>query len=146
MPKKYVVRLSDSERVHLNALVRKGTAPARLITRARILLLSDRGDTDEHIKGGLQIGYTMVERVRTAYVRDGLDRALFDRPRPGKARKLDGKQEAYLVALACSTPPDGREVWTMQLLANRLVELGLVDTISDETVRRTLKKTTSNRG
>ncbi len=146
MPKKYVVQLTDSERTHLNALVRKGTAPARLITRARILLLSDRGDTDEAVKTSLQIGFTMVERIRTAYVREGLDRALFDLPRPGKARKLDGKQEAYLVALACSTPPDSREVWTMQLLADRLVELGLVDTISDETVRRTLKKTTSNPG
>jgi transposase len=82
-----------------------------------------------------------VERIRKRFVEEGLEAALTERPRPGGQRKLDGKQEAFLIALACSTPPEGRICWTMQLLANRLVALRIVDAISDETVRRTLKKT-----
>jgi transposase len=87
-----------------------------------------------------------VERVRKRFVEAGLEAALRERPRPGGQRKLEGKQEAFLIALACSTPPEGRTSWTMQLLAYKLVELRVVDAISDETVRRTLKKTRSSRG
>lgn len=90
----------------------------------------------------LGVGLSTVERTRKRFVEGGLEHALTDLPRPGKARKVDGKQEALLVALACSDPPEGRERWTMQLLAGRLVELGVVDSISDETVRVMLKKTT----
>jgi transposase len=87
-----------------------------------------------------------VERIRQRFVEDGLEAALSERPRPGGQRKLAGTQEAFLIALACSTPPEGRTCWTMQLLADRLVELQVVEAISDETVRRTLKKTSSSRG
>ena len=87
-----------------------------------------------------------MERIRKRFVEDGLEAALSEQPRPGGQRKLDGQQEAFLIALACSTPPEGRACWTMQLLADRLVELQVVEAISDETVRRTLKKTSSSRG
>jgi transposase len=146
MPKKYVVTLSESVHKLLTALTRNGTAPARVLTRARILLLAARGDTDQQIMTALHVGHTQVERIRRDFVREGVDRALFDLPRPGQARKLDPKQEAFLIALACSTPPEQRTRWTMQLLATRMVELDVVDTISDETVRRTLKKTASSPG
>ena len=87
-----------------------------------------------------------MERIRKRFVEEGLEAALSERPRPGATRKLDGHQEAYLMALACSDPPQGKKRWSMQLLADRLVEVGVVDEISDETIRRTLKKGTSNRG
>jgi transposase len=89
---------------------------------------------------------TTVERTRKRFVEEGLEAALSERSRPGARRKLDGHQEAYLVALACSDPPEGKKRWSMQLLADRLVEVGMVEEISDETVRRTLKKGTLNRG
>lgn len=146
MPKKYVVTLSERERTELGTLIRKGTASARLLTRARVLLRSDAGATDDQIATALQVGTTTVERLRRRFVEQGLDATLHERPRPGGTPKLDGKQEALLVALACSEPPQGRTTWTMQLLADHLVAIGTVDTISDETVRRVLKKTISNRG
>jgi transposase len=146
MHKKYVVRLSDTERAELRQLVSTGTAAARQLTRARILLLADAGQTDAAITTNLGVGTTTVERIRKLYVETSLERALSDLPRSGKPRKLDGKQEALLVALTCSEPPDQRDGWTMQLLADRLVAIGVVDTISDETVRRILKKTISNPG
>lgn len=146
MTKKYVVTLSDTERTELRTLLRKGTASVRMITRARVLLLSAAGSTDDHIAAALDVGTTTVERLRRRFVEHGLAATLHERPRPGGAPKLDGKQEALLVALACSEPPQDRAKWTMQLLADNLVAIGAVDTISDETVRRVLKKTTSNRG
>ncbi len=146
MPKKYVVHLSDEERTRLRTLVSTGTAAARTLTRARILLLSDAGQTDAAITTNLQVGSTTVERIRKLFVEQGLERALSELPRSGKPRTLDGKQEALLVALTCSEPPDQRDGWTMQLLADRLVAIGVVETISDETVRRVLKKTISNPG
>jgi len=111
-----------------------------------VLLAADDGDKDEEIAEKVRVGLRSVERLRQRLVEDGLAAALSDRPRPGKARLLDGRQEAYLIALTCSTPPPGRAQWTMKLLADRLVELRVVDHISDETVRRTLKKGTSNLG
>lgn len=146
MRKKYVVTLSDAERTELRALIRKGIASARTLSRARVLLLADEGRTDDHIAANVLVGTTTVERLRRRYVEDGLAATLHDRPCPGGTPKLDGKQEAFLVALTCSEPPDDRPQWTMQLLADRLVAIGVVDTISDETVRRVLKKTTSNPG
>ena len=146
MAKKYIVELTSEERSQLRALVRSGKARARRLTHARILLLADDGLTDEEIAASLHAGKSTVERTRKRLVEEGLESALSDRPRPGKTPKLNGKQEAYLIALACSEPPAGRTRWTMQLLANRLIELKVVDSIVDETVRRVLKKTTSSRG
>lgn len=146
MRKKYVVRLSDDERSQLRALLRKGTLSARTLTRAQVLLLADEGQTDQQIAANIHVGTTTVERLRRRYTAEGLPAALHERPRPGSTPKLDGKQEALLVALACSEPPQDRTSWTMQLLADRLVAIGAVETISDETVRRVLKKTTLSRG
>ncbi len=141
MNKRYIVDLTADERTGLLALLNAGVAPARRLTRARILLLADEGGTDQGIAAALHVHAATVERTRRRFVEGGVERALSDRPRPGGRPKLDGKGEAHLVALACSVPPEGRARWTMQLLADRLVELALVDAISDETVRRTLKKT-----
>ncbi len=146
MVKKYVVTLSDAQRSELRTLIRTGTTSARLLARARVLLLADDGRTDDQIAAALHVGTTTVERLRRRFAEEGLDATLQERPRPGGTPKLDGKQEALLVALACSEPPQDRTKWTMQLLADKLVAIGAVDTISDETVRRVLKKTTSNRG
>ena len=146
MRKKYIVALSDAERAQVRTLIRKGTAAARTIARAHVLLLADEGHTDAHIAASVHVGTTTVERLRKRYVEAGLTAALAERPRPGSQPKLDGKQEAMLVALACSEPPEDRPRWTMQLLAERLVAIGAVDAISDETVRRVLKKTSSNHG
>lgn len=144
--KKYVVDLSKYEKQRLEELTTRGKNGARKIRRARILLLADEGYIDKEIARALGAAVTTVERVRKRYVEEGLEDALSERPRPGAARKLDGHQEAYLVALACSDPPKGKKRWSMQLLADKLVELEVVGEISDETVRRTLKKGTLNRG
>jgi transposase len=144
--KKYVVDLNEHEKKRLEDLSTKGKSGARKIRRARILLLAEEGYLDEEIARALGAAVTTVERIRKRFVEEGLEAALSERPRPGAARKLDGHQEAYLMALACSDPPQGKKRWSMQLLADRLVEVGVVDEISDETVRRTLKKGTSNRG
>ena len=141
MNKRSIVDLTADEPAGLLALRHKGVAPARKLTRARILLLADEGGTDREIAAALHVHPATVERTRRRFVEGGVERALSERPRPGGRPKLDGKQEAYLIALACSRAPEGRAQWTMQLLADRLVELRVVDAISDETVRRTLKKT-----
>lgn len=145
-PKVYAVELTEEQRSRLLELVRKGEAKARMLTRARILLLSAEGKTDRAIAEVLQVNPQTVRNIRKRFVEEGLAAALQERPRPGAQPKLDGRQEAFLMALACSEPPEGREHWTMQLLADRLVELGVVGSISDETVRRVLKKTTSSPG
>ncbi len=145
-PKTYVVTLTPEERARLREMVNKGQAKARTLTRARILLLSDTGKLDAIIADALQVHVQTVRNMRKRCATEGVEAALTERPRPGAMPKLNGKQEAFLVALACSEPPTGREHWTMQLLADRLVELKLVDSISDETVRRVLKKTRSSRG
>jgi len=112
-----------------------------MLTRARILLLSAEGKTDTFVADALKVNPQTVRNIRKRFAEEGLEVALRERPRPGARPKLDAKGEAFLIALACSDPPEGREHWTMQLLADRLVELGVVDSISDETVRRVLKKT-----
>jgi transposase len=145
MPKLHRVTVTDEEREHLLALTRKGVAPARQIRRARSLLLAAEGRSDTAIAQAVGCCVATVENLRRRWRRDGLA-ALADRPRPGAARALDGAAEAVLVATACSAPPAGRAVWTMQLLADQLVALGVVDAISDETVRRALKKTCSSPG
>ena len=136
------VRLTDADRTTLIGLTRRGEASARRITRARILLLADRGTTDRAIADALDVHPRTCQRLRQRACQDGVLAALDDRPRPGAPRLLDDIQAAHLIALACSDAPDGREDWTMQLLADRLIELRIVDSISDETVRRTLKQTT----
>jgi transposase len=147
MAKKYRVTLTAGERVELTAMVSRGKADARKLAHARILLQADAADggparTDEQVAAGLNVRTRTVERVRQRFVEDGLDAALL--PKPTKrvyARVLDGKQEAHLIALACSAPPAGKKRWTLRLLAGRVVELGYADAVSHETVRRVLKKT-----
>ena len=146
MPKKkYRVDLSEEERQSLLHLLHSGKHSSRKLTRARMLLQADEGGTDSQIAQTLKVGRVTVERLRQRFVEGGLT-ALTDKPRPGKKPKLRVKAEARLLAEACSKAPEGRTHWTMQLLADRLVELREVDSISDETIRRTLKKTSSSRG
>jgi transposase len=146
MNKRFIVRLSREERERLEALVAKGRAAARKLTRARILLEADCSDagpawSDEQISLALDVGTITVHRVRRAFVESGLEGALVRRPIPRRPRMLDGEQEAHLIALACGSPPAGRRRWTLRLLAGKLVELGHIDRVSHETIRRTLKKT-----
>lgn len=149
---KYVVRLEAEERQQLLDLVAKGKRAASVLTRARVLLKADAGPEgqdwgDEAIVDALDVSLSTVHRVRQAFVEEGLEAALYrKKPTDRQYRKLDGDQEARLVVLACSAPPAGRARWTLQLLADRLVALKVVDSISGECVRTTLKKTTSSRG
>ena len=144
--RKYIVELTGEEKEELTNLTRKGKASARKIKRAQILLLANEGKQDAVISQSLHVGASTVLRIKRKFVLEGLETALKEKPRRGAERKLNGKQEAFLVALACSQPPQGRQGWTMQMLADQLVRLEVVDAISDETVRRTLKKGTSNPG
>jgi transposase len=138
--KKYLINLNDEERDLLVNLTRKGEIKARKFKRAMILLKANEGLSDPQIMAAFNVSRPCVERLRRRYVEGGLERALNDSPRPGQRRKLDGRAEAQLVATACSAAPEGHEHWTMRLLAGRLVELGIVESISHETVRLTLKK------
>lgn len=139
MPKKnHVIQLSEIDRLELQDIVRKGSHKARVIRRAQILLWSDAGKTDGEIASLLNLRPLTVAQTRQKWVEE---HSLEDKPRPGGRSKLDAKQEAFLVALACSDAPDGYESWTMQMLADKLVELKVIDApISDETVRLRLKK------
>ena len=139
------VALTDEERGQLESLTRRGVASARRLRRARALLLSATGLPDRRVAEGVGCCVATVANLRRRFAAEGLG-AIDERPRPGAAPKLDGKATATLVGLAGTTPPAGRAAWTMQLLADRLVELGQVDAVSDETVRRALKKTTSSPG
>ena len=150
--KQYRVELDDGERAHLRTLVGSGTAAARRLTHARILLKADKSEagpgwTDGAIAGALEVHGATVARVRQSYATGGMEAALTPKtPDREYPRKLDGVQEAHLVALACSAPPTGRRRWTLRLLAQQVVALEEVDTVSYETVRQTLKKTHSSRG
>jgi transposase len=146
--KKYRVTLTAEERRGLQELIASGKAAAKRLAHARILLKADAapdgpGWADDRIAEAVDVSVATVERVRRRFVEHGLEAALVRKPqdRPSRLPKLDGRAEAHLVALACSKPPGGRNEWTMQLLADKLVELRIVDSISDETVRRTLQKT-----
>jgi hypothetical protein len=151
MKKKYPVILSETERDDLKRLIASGTAPARKLTHARILLKADQSPegpawVDEEVAEAVESSQPTVSRVRKQYFEEGLQAALDRRP-PNREyhRKLDGEQEARLIALACSEPPEGRARWSLRLLADRMVELEVVDEeISYQTVRRTLKKTPSS--
>ncbi len=144
--RKEKLELNETERQTLQEVVRKGENKARVITRARILLLSDEGRTDQQVADALQIGRATVERIRRRAVREGVETALVDRPRPGAAPILNVKQEAQLVAIACSAPPPGQKRWTIRLLMEEVMQQKIVDSISFETVRRIVKKTISSLG
>lgn len=145
MPAKYIVTLSDDERIQLAKLVHTGTAPARVRSHAHILLKADSGPhgpgwSDEAIKQALDVGSQTIHRVRQRFVEEGLDAALHRRrPTGWRVRRLDGEVEAHLIALACSAPPTGREHWSLRLLADKLVTLGYVQEVSHETVRSVLQ-------
>jgi hypothetical protein len=152
MRKRYTVVLSEPERARLYTLIGQGAGPARALTHARILLKANQGQagpgwTDQMIAGALEVHPTTVARVRQHYATAGLDAALHPKtPEREYRRRLDGEQEAYLTALACSTPPQGRKRWTLRLLAKHLVELQIMESVSHETVRQALKQTASSRG
>ena len=152
MEKRYRVTLTEQERQDLQKLVSTGKAAAKKLVRGRIMLLADQSEggptkSDAEVCEALGCGRATVERVRKQFVEDGLEAAL--QPPPALRvyeRRLDGKAEAHLVALTCGAPPEGRARWTLRLLADRMVALEYVEAISHETVRRTLKKTSSSRG
>ena len=151
--KRYKVTLEAEERQHLHDLIAAGQAAARKLAHARILLKADAADggpawPDHRIAEALEVGVATVERVRQRFVEQGPEAALVRKTqgRPSRERALDGRAEARLIALACSAPPQGRATWTMQLLADKLVELEVVGSISDETVRLALKETRSSPG
>ena len=143
---KYVVQLADDERERLQKLVRGGVSPAREVVRARILLKADAGWKVVRIAGALDVAPATVCRIKKRFLDEGLQSALEERRRPGRPPKLDEKGEAHLIALACSPAPDGHDHWTLRLLAGKAVELGVVDSISHEGIRKRLKKTNSSRG
>ena len=152
MTKKYLVTLTDQERDDLKQLVSSGKRSALTIPRARILLKADQAPggpawEDQDIARALDCSVRTVERVRQRFVERGLEPALGRKPqdRPSRERKFDGAAEARLIALACSQPPKGRARWTLKLLADKLAELEVFDSVSDETVRRVLKKTNCSR-
>jgi DNA-binding CsgD family transcriptional regulator len=140
---KYPVRLTDEEREQLRTIIRTGKQSGRVRQRAQILLWSDEGKPDKEITALLGCAPMTVSSTRERWVRE---KRLDDLPRLGSKRLLDAKQESLLIALACSDAPEGRDEWTMQLLADKLIELKVVERISDETVRRALKKTSLSRG
>ena len=153
MKKRYIVTLTAEERKTLLQMIRAGHEKARKLTRARILLKADQGEdgpawTDQRISQALEVGVATVERLRRRFVEEGFEPCLQRRPdsNPRQRQKLDGHQEAQLIALVCGDPPAGRSQWSLRLLADKLVELRVVETISHVTVHRTLKKTHSNRG
>ena len=149
--KKYTVTLTDDQRTELRGMIAAGTAPARKLTHARVLLKADQssegpGWADERIADAVEVSQPTVSRIRKQYVEEGLEAALNRRaPRREYHRKLDGEQEARLIALSCGEPPEGRARWSLRLLADRLVELEIAPEVSYQTVGRILKKTSSSR-
>ena len=141
MNKKWSICLSIEERKKLEAIIRKGKSPARTIRRAQTLLFADEGKENKTIAGLLKCAVSSVYITQQVYCKEGLNNALNEKPRSGRPEKMVGKAKAHLIALACSSPPDGRACWTMQLLADRCITLQLVDSITKDTVRRILKKT-----
>lgn len=152
MEKRYRVTLTELERRDLQKLVSVGRSSARKLARARMLLLADQAEggsakSDPEIVEALGCGRASIERIRKQFVEEGLEAVL--EPKPSQRvyeRKIDGKAEAHLIALACSAVPEGRGQWTLRLLSDQMVVLGYVDSLSHETVRRVLKKTNSSRG
>lgn len=143
---KYVVKLEPEEKRELLRIIRRGKSSARKMSRARILLKAAERFTDEQIAEIVHVGSSTVGRVRQRFVQQGLDSALNELPRPGGRRKFTGKQEAHLIATACSKAPEGRARWTLRLLADKAVELGFAESCSYEAIRKVLKKTKSSPG
>jgi putative transposase len=144
--KLYCIRLEEGEREELTNYLRRGKSSSRSLTRARILLLADEGRGDEEISDVLKVSKSTASRIRKRYCEGGLDFALREKSRSGAPTKLDGRIEAQLTHLACSEPPDGRSKWTVRLLADKLVEMEAVDSISHMSVQRLLKKMKLNLG
>jgi transposase len=142
----FVVKLPEEDREYLNRSIRRGKAPARSLTRARILLMADEGYTNKEIAEVLKTTRPTVNRIRKRYCQEGLDSAINEKPRSGAPPKIDGTVEAQVTLLACSEPPEGRSTWTMQLLADKAVELGTIDSISAMSVQRILKKVKPSHG
>jgi len=138
--KKYIVKLKSDEREALLGLTSKGQLSTRKMKRAQFLLKADEGWKDREIVEAFNTSRATVERIRKRFVEGGLDKALNEDPRPGQRAKLDGKAQAHLIALACSEAPNGRDHWSLRLLADKLVELGVVESLSHEAVRQVLKK------
>ena len=146
MQEKYGVRLTVQERERLERMIRAGRSSAQAAARARILLKTDEGWTAPQVAAALDVSERTVYRVKRRYVEEGLEEVLRHHTQVNRHRKVDEKVEAHLIALACSPAPEGHEHWTMQALAGKVVELGLVESLSPETVRLRLKKTRSSRG
>jgi transposase len=143
--KKYLVDLTEQEKLELEKLLKSGSHHSRKLTRVRILLLANDGKTDNEIVKALQTARPTVERTRKRFVEEGLD-CLQEKLRHGARPRLDERQRAHLIAIACSPSPHGFARWTLKLLADKAVELGFVDSIAKETVRNVLKKTSLSRG
>lgn len=150
MSKHVTVQLSAEQRAQLEHMLRSGHQLARTLTKARILLLTDRNQPrpriDADIATILQVSRPTIIRTRRRFVLESMEAALYDKPRPGATPKITGEVEAHLTLLACSRPANGKQHWTLQMLADKLIELGHVDSISDVAVMHCLKKTNSNRG
>ena len=144
------LHLTSPQRKQLDKLIRSGTAQARTLTKARVLLLTDCSQdahhTDEHIASALGVSMRNIVRVRKRYAQDGLEAALYDKPRSGRPPKITGDIEAQITVLACSDPPPGHAKWSLRLLADQTVELGYLDSISHVAISNRLKKTRCNRG
>lgn len=143
--RKYVVKLTANQQKTLKNIISKGNNSARIIKRANILLLGDKNYLGKDIANIVSVSQVTISKLCRRFQAEGLD-VLYDKPRPGQPRKLDGKTEARLTAIACSTPPEGRARWSVRLLADEVVRLELVDSICPKTIWSTLKKTTLNRG
>lgn len=145
--KRHSIRLSKRERQQLQEVVQSGEDKARKITRCRVLLLADeaKGKTDKEISDVLDVCLATVHNIRRRYCREGLEQAINEKARSGQPSKLKGKVAAKITAIACSAPPDGHARWSLRLLADRIVELDIVSSISHQGVRDLLKKTNSNR-
>lgn len=150
MNKHTVISLTPEQRSHLENLIRSGSAPARTQTKARLLLMTDRSlgerRKDADIAESLMINAATVGRTRRRFIDEGMEAALYDKPRPGRVPKITGDIEAKLTVLACSAPPEGHSRWTLKLLADKIVELGYVDSISYVAIHKRLKKVNSNPG
>jgi transposase len=142
----FVVNLTKEDREYLNQFIRSGKALARSLTRARILLMADEGYSNKEIVDVLKTTRPTVNRIRKRYYQEGLDSAINDKPRSGAPPKIDGTIEAQVTLLACSEPPEGRSSWTLQLIADKLVELEAIDSISAMSIQRILKKVRPSRG
>lgn len=150
MKVKHPVHLTEEQRSHIDNLIKAGSRNARTVTRARILLLTDRNRkeafTDSQIADALSVNMSTICRVRERFVTESMESALFDKPRPGRKPKITGDIEAKITVLACSDPPEGHTRWTLRLLADRVVELGYLSDISHVAIGERLKKTRSSPG